>query len=108
VIPSELDERLAVDGRTVRLRGAIIHEDRQGLKEWVLRHVRYAELHPPEPRLYRIAPKCWRAVGYFLYRYIIRLGVLDGWQGLVYHSFQAGWYRLLRDALKLERELWSD
>ena len=32
---------------------------------------------------------------YFLYRYFIQLGFLDGKEGLVYHSLQGLWYRFL-------------
>lgn len=34
-------------------------------------------------------------LGYFLYRYIIQLGFLDGREGLIYHGLQGGWYRFL-------------
>ncbi|MCA9994203.1 MAG: glycosyltransferase family 2 protein [Anaerolineales bacterium] len=38
---------------------------------------------------------------YFIYRYIFRLGFLDGKQGFVYHFLQAWWYRVIVD-IKLE------
>jgi glycosyltransferase involved in cell wall biosynthesis len=41
------------------------------------------------------------SVLYFLYRYVIRLGFLDGAKGLVYHVLQGFWYRFLVGA-KLE------
>jgi len=34
---------------------------------------------------------------YFLYRYVLRLGFLDGKEGLVFHFFQGCWFRLLVD-----------
>jgi glycosyltransferase involved in cell wall biosynthesis len=34
-------------------------------------------------------------LGYFLYRYFVQLGFLDGTEGLVYHFLQGFWYRLL-------------
>jgi glycosyltransferase involved in cell wall biosynthesis len=34
-------------------------------------------------------------LGYFLYRYIVQLGFLDGRPGLVYHFLQGFWYRFL-------------
>ena len=34
---------------------------------------------------------------YFLYRYILRLGFLDGKQGFIFHFLQGFWYRLLVD-----------
>jgi glycosyltransferase involved in cell wall biosynthesis len=33
--------------------------------------------------------------GYFLYRYIVQLGFLDGREGLTYHVLQCFWYRFL-------------
>ncbi len=38
----------------------------------------------------------WAApFGYFLFRYIIQLGILDGREGLIYHFLQGFWYRFL-------------
>src|SRR5512133_1038975 len=34
---------------------------------------------------------------YFFYRYVVRLGFLDGRQGFVFHVLQGFWYRLLVD-----------
>ena len=46
-----------------------------------------------------------RPVAYFIYRYVVRLGVLDGRAGLVFHTLQGFWFRFLVDALILERRL---
>lgn len=45
---------------------------------------------------YRL-PLYVRPVLFFFYRYILRLGFLDGWNGFVFHAFQAFWFRLLVD-----------
>jgi len=44
---------------------------------------------------------------YFSYRYFIRLGFLDGKEGLVYHFLQGFWYRFLVEAkvMELDSEL---
>ena len=52
---------------------------------------------------YRL-PKFWRAHLYFLYRYYIRLGFLDGAEGKIFHFLQAYWYRFLVDAKMYECE----
>jgi hypothetical protein len=39
-----------------------------------------------------------RPIIYFFYRYLVKLGVLDGIQGLVWHFLQGLWYRFLVDA----------
>jgi glycosyltransferase involved in cell wall biosynthesis len=41
---------------------------------------------------------------YFLYRYVIQLGFLDGREGLIYHVLQGFWYRFLVGAKTLELE----
>jgi glycosyltransferase involved in cell wall biosynthesis len=38
-----------------------------------------------------------RPLLFFFYRYVLRLGFLDGWNGFVFHAFQAFWFRLLVD-----------
>lgn len=43
-------------------------------------------------------PLFFRAHLYFIYRYYIRLGFLDGQEGKIYHFLQAYWYRFLVDA----------
>jgi hypothetical protein len=43
-------------------------------------------------------PLFFRAFLYFLYRYFIRFGFLDGLRGLIWHFLQGFWYRLLVDA----------
>ena len=45
------------------------------------------------------------ALLYFLYRYILRLGFLDGRRGFVYHVLQGFWYRFLVGAKIREFEL---
>ncbi len=52
---------------------------------------------------YRL-PKFWRSHMYFLYRYYIKLGFLDGPEGKIYHFLQAYWYRFLVDAKMFECE----
>jgi glycosyltransferase involved in cell wall biosynthesis len=42
-------------------------------------------------------PLYWRPALYFGYRYVLRLGFLDGQEGFVFHVLQAFWYRLLVD-----------
>jgi glycosyltransferase involved in cell wall biosynthesis len=48
-----------------------------------------------------------RASFYFFFRYIVRLGFLDGYQGFVFHFMQGYWYRLLVDVnlQEFERKL---
>jgi glycosyltransferase involved in cell wall biosynthesis len=63
-----------------------------GMKRWLKLKV-YARL-----------PLGLRALLYFLYRYFLRLGFLDGWQGLAFHFLQGFWYRFLVDVKVHELE----
>lgn len=47
--------------------------------------------------VYAGTPLYIRAVAYFLYRYVLRLGFLDGKEGFVWHTLQGFWHMLLID-----------
>jgi glycosyltransferase involved in cell wall biosynthesis len=49
-------------------------------------------------RIYARGPLFTRAFLYFVYRYFIRFGFLDGKEGLIFHFMQGFWYRFLVDA----------
>lgn len=49
-------------------------------------------------QFYNRLPSGMRALLYFVYRYIIRLGFLDGGSGWYFHLLQGFWYRTLVDA----------
>lgn len=52
--------------------------------------------------LFDRSPLFIRAFLYFIYRYIIRFGFLDGLPGLVFHFLQGCWFRFLIDSAVLE------
>lgn len=56
-----------------------------GTKRWLKEHV-YARL-----------PGGVRALAYFLFRYVLRFGFLDGREGAAFHVLQGFWYRYLVD-----------
>jgi glycosyltransferase involved in cell wall biosynthesis len=126
------DQHFIVKGEMAKLRHDYIDVVASDLATWSLRHVRWAgleaiELQQPlrsegrlEPRLlgtpverrrwlranlYARSPMFIRAFGYWLYRYFIRLGFLDGTQGLIFHFLQGCWYRFLTDARIYEARL---
>lgn len=72
------------DGIVARLTGT--QEQR---KRWL--KIRYASL-----------PLFFRPFIYFIYRYFLKVGFLDGKEGLVWHFLQGFWYRFLVDAKILE------
>lgn len=122
-----MDEHIIVAGKIARLSGALIDDNRKPLSWWIEKHNHYASrevidqlndeygfLPPPahpmldgsqpagrkrllKDHLYRRMPPGLRALAYFLYRYIIRFGFLDGWQGTAFHVLQGFWYRYLVD-----------
>ncbi len=51
---------------------------------------------------YMRLPLFWRAFALFIYRYIFRLGFLDGKEGFLWHFLQGFWYRSLADAKVFE------
>lgn len=118
-----VDHHFIVSGRTVKLEGDILEANRNEdeIAAWIGKHNRYAQLQAqeemaligrdwrgrltgtPDERvlalkwLWRRLPLYVRPFGYFIYRYIFRLGFLDGKQGFIFHFLQAFWYRLLVD-----------
>ncbi|MCG2725671.1 MAG: glycosyltransferase family 2 protein [Elusimicrobia bacterium] len=54
--------------------------------------------------LYGKAPLFLRVFLYFIFRYIFKLGFLDGKEGLIFHFLQGFWYRFLVDAKIYEIE----
>lgn len=60
--------------------------------------------------LYGRMPLFWRSTAYFLYRYIFKLGFLDGKEGFLWDFLQGWWYRTLVDAkvMEVERACGSD
>jgi glycosyltransferase involved in cell wall biosynthesis len=121
------DQHFFVDGPAGRLAEPMIDDIRLSLAEWTARHNRWADaevdeiLAPAsggvikpgtgdpvaEKRLLRSrydrAPLFWRALGLFLYRYILKRGFLDGKWGLIFFVLQTFWFRFLVDAKLHER-----
>lgn len=119
-----VDHHFIVDGQTAILRGDLIEDNRNEaeIAVWTAKHNRYAVLQArqelaaaerfvgvgalfgtPDQRvqwlkqIWARMPLYARPCLYVLYRYILRLGFLDGKQGFVFHVLQGFWYRLLVD-----------
>lgn len=123
-----MDEHIQVPGDTVGFDGEIVDDNRNSLTWWTEKHNSYASREvvdllnleygfmPHETvadlrggqqvgvkrwlkeSVYARLPGGARAFAYFLYRYIIRLGFLDGREGAAFHVLQGLWYRYLVDA----------
>lgn len=126
------DQHFYVSGQTARLRHPMIDDQRNCLTEWSTRHLRWAEAEMNEilsgrresetavaARLdgsrieqkralrgyyYRL-PLLLRPFIVFFYKYVIRLGFLDGREGLIFFALQTFWFRFLVDAKIYERRL---
>ncbi len=55
---------------------------------------------------YNRLPLFWRSFAYFIYRYFLRGGFIDGKEGFVFAFIQGWWYRTLVDAKILEVRKW--
>lgn len=115
-----------------RLQGYMHDKNSARLADWIASHNRWSDAEVREklgprtggpdvlqPRLsgdarertrfikeiyYRL-PIGMRALGYFCYRYFLRLGFLDGTVGFYFAFFQALWFRMLIDAKMYEQRL---
>ena len=109
----EIHEHVVVNGPVTRLHNALIHHNVDSLSRYILKHNEYSNwearvLLQPEPDSEQVSAdlfgtqaqrrrwlkrNLYRLPGspalLFLYRYIFRLGFLDGVPGLIYCSFQA-------------------
>lgn len=87
----QLSQRHALFARDAAL-SAETASRQAGAKRWV------------KERLYNRLPFWAGPLGYFLYRYFVQLGFLDGRPGLIYHFLQGFWYRFLVGAKVVELE----
>ena len=120
-----VDHHFHVNGPTATLADDLIEDNRNedAIAVWIGKHNRYAVQQAREEtarnadpdrrptrafgspdertryrkRLWYRMPLYVRPFGYFIYRYIFRLGFLDGKEGFIFHFMQAFWYRLLVD-----------
>ncbi len=120
-----VDHHFHVNGPTASLDGDLIEDNRNedAIAVWISKHNRYAERQAREETVRHAEPdrrptrafgsadertrfrkRIWyrlplyaRPFGYFIYRYVFRLGFLDGKEGFIFHFMQAFWYRLLVD-----------
>lgn len=127
-----MDEHVTVEGKTTEFYGEILDDSLNSLTLWVEKHNSYAsrevvDILNKECRFlpyesiadlrggqqagikrwlkehaYTRLPGGLRAFLYFFYRYVVRLGFLDGKEGAAFHVLQGFWYRFLVDAKLFE------
>lgn len=122
-----MDEHIKVAGQVVDLPGEMLDDNLNSLTWWTAKHNAYASREVVDllnlehgfmphdtvaglgrgqagakrwlkEKVYARLPGGFRALAYFLYRYVIRAGFLDGREGLAFHVLQGFWYRFLVDA----------
>jgi glycosyltransferase involved in cell wall biosynthesis len=119
------DQHFVVSGKVRKLKNDYLDVLTSDISVWSARHVRWAELEAREivegfdpadrvqalplgnaierrrwlrEGLYWRAPLFLRAFLYWFYRYFLRLGLLDGKEGMIFHFLQGFWFRFLIDA----------
>lgn len=125
-----MDEHIVVDGSVGTLEGELIDDNLKILTWWIQKHNLYSNREAVEvlklkygskssqksiggaaglkryikERVYSKLPVGPKVLAYFLYRYVIRLGFLDGKEGFAFHFLQGFWYRYLVEAKVQEVE----
>lgn len=115
----EMDEHLVLSGgKAEKFKNDFIDNNLKGLEEWKEKHRKYALREAKsflaqqngedvsgqagakrklKLQIYYRVPPFLRVILYFLYRYFILLGFLDGWSGTQFHLLQGFWYRWIID-----------
>jgi len=120
-----MDEHIVVSGKIIHEDLTIIDDNKMGFEFWLNKHIGYAKREAIEmlfirygltnknsklknnlptskkrnikENYYSKLPLFLRPTLYFLYRYFVRIGFLDGRIGFLFHFFHAFWYRMVVD-----------
>ena len=119
-----MDEQIIVKGKVFHLNQNLIDENLNDLKWWKLKHRNYAKREAIsflynkknknkskfkkklknvrkrkylKEKIYYKLPIFLRPLLFFLYSLTFKLGIITGWQGLVFYYYQTLWFRLLVD-----------
>jgi glycosyltransferase involved in cell wall biosynthesis len=122
-----MDEHIVFEGGATSFKYELIDDNKNNLTWWIDKHNRYANREaldllnveyrwfPMESvadlqnktqssvkrwlkdHVYQKLPGGIRATSYFLFRYVVCLGFLDGKRGTMFHALQGLWYRYLVD-----------
>ena len=124
------DQHFISPAKPGRLNGYMHDKNSARLTDWIASHNRWSDAEAKEklgPRapsdkvlqarltgdarertrfikeIYYKLPTGLRSLSYFVYRYVFRLGFLDGTRGFYFAFFQALWFRMLIDAKMYEK-----
>ena len=131
VYEERTEEHLLIKGKTIKVKGDLIENNlKNKIEFFTIKHMNTAKGEVEEifdksfnknissdqnynkskiRRFFKInlfnkMPLFLRSLSYFVYRYIFRLGFLDGKEGFTFHFFQAFWYRMFIDMLVDEKK----
>lgn len=121
-----MDEHIILEyGKVIEMKNDCLHYDFKNLEYFINKHNWYSsretvdyfenKINPKsrkevdfkswlKMKIYYKLPSGMRAHIYFIYRYYLKLGFLDGKEGHIYAFLQAYWYRYLVDAKIYENE----
>ena len=131
-----MDEHIIVNGQIIHENIMIVDDSKRGFEFWLNKHIGYAKREAVDmlfieygftckskilnnsfeaskkralkEKYYSKLPLFIRPILYFIYRYFVRLGFVDGRMGFLYHFFHALWYRLVVDLFIYRVKLISD
>jgi len=123
------DQHFVLQGRVKTLRNDYSDVVTSDIGTWTLRHTRWSRLEAEEltvatrhgtrvrsdvfgnhierkrwlrDGVYARAPLFIRPFLYWVYRYVVRFGFMDGKEGLIFHFLQGCWFRFLIDCMIFE------
>tara|TARA_B110000503_G_scaffold96495_1_gene145089 strand:- start:2068 stop:2886 length:819 start_codon:yes stop_codon:yes gene_type:complete len=122
-----VDEQVEIKGKKVYAKVIIIDHNLNGFKWWTDKHRDYAVREAQsyfdikkknkhavndvskiqklnKYKIYYKLPIFVRAFFLFIYSYVLKLGFLSGWQGLIFNLYQILWYRILVDIHILKKK----
>jgi len=126
-----VNEHITLDGNIAYLKNYFVDHNRKGVNDWLDKHNRYATLEalqfgrnydnissfwgPQAERKQWIRQNIWnkllpplcRPFLYFIYRYFVRFGFLDGRVGFIFHFMHGLVYPFLIDVKYLEMKFYS-
>ena len=118
----EVHEHPVLEGTVGQLNTLVDHQDFKGLDAYIARHKEYASWEArrylklretPEAmahftaiqrRKYDSLTSWWFAPSYFLYSWLWKRGILDGWAGFVFAKMKASYFMQIRRKI---REFWA-
>ncbi len=126
-----INEHVTVQGATQKLKHDFVDHNLNGIGFWIAKHNQYATVEAEallwakqnkpatsginfwvqadrkrwiRENIWNHLPLLMKPFLYFAYRYMIRLGFLDGKEGLIFHFLQGCWFWFLVSAKYLEME----